>query len=340
MGAAVRDQSDLLRLYTSLEQQPYAHDYYQVMRRLECLFPEKPRWGCALRPIEEPIRLGQTPSLSFAPASIAYFGVDREGGKQRLQVNFFGMLGPNGALPLHLTDYARQRVLHHGDRSFVRFLDIIHHRFLALFYRSWAQAQPTVSLDRPAEDRFSVYVASLVGLGQKTLRKRDALPDHAKLFQAGPLARQVRNAEGLRDILSGYYDLPVEVEEYVGHWMPVDEADQSRLGGARLGVSTVLGRRVWDRQSKFRLRIGPMNLPRYRDFLPGGSALQKLVDWVRLYSNRELFWDVQLILRHDEVPQTCLGKTGGLGWTGWLGPRRDKMSDAKDLVLDAERLAG
>lgn len=338
MGAAVRDQTDLLGFYAELAQAPYAHDFYQVMRTLECLFPDSPRWGSALRPAEEPIRLGQTPSMSFAPASIASFA-QKEAGKPRLEVNFFGMLGPNGALPMHLTDYARQRLLHHGDETFVRFLDILHHRFMALFYRAWAQAQPTVSLDRPAEDRFSVYVASLIGLGQPSLRGRDAVPDHAKLFQAGALGRQIRNSEGLAEVLGTYFGLPVQVEQFVGHWMPIEQQDQSRLSACRLGQSAVVGRRVWDRQSKIRLRIGPMSLKRYLEFLPTGCAMRKLVDWVRFYTNGELFWDVQLVLDRKEVPVARLGRSGALGWSGWLAARQDRYADVEDLILDAERLA-
>lgn len=333
----MRNQADLLALYAKLEQEPFAYDYFQLMRRLECLYADLPRWGCAQRPAEEPIRLGQAPSLAFAPSGIARFYFDRDGSRPRLEVSFFGMLGPNGPLPLHLSDYARQRVLHYGDRSFVRFLDIIHHRFLALFYRAWAQAQPTVSLDRPEGDRFSTYVASILGLGQKSLRNRDNVADHAKLFQAGPLARQIRNAEGLKDVLADYFGLPMEVEQYIGHWMPIEVSDQSSLGGSQLGCNAVLGCQVWDRQSKFRLRIGPLTACQYADFLPTGSALPKLVDWVRFYAGGELYWDVLLILRREEVPQVCLGQAGQLGWTSWLGKRR-VVDDADDLVLDAERV--
>ena len=45
----------------------------------------------------------------------------------------FGLLGPNGPLPLHLTEYVRERLRHHADPTFARFLDLFHHRF-ALFF--------------------------------------------------------------------------------------------------------------------------------------------------------------------------------------------------------------
>ncbi|MCP5309335.1 type VI secretion system baseplate subunit TssG [Cognatazoarcus halotolerans] len=336
----MRDASDPLALFDALARKPYAFDFLQAMRRIECAFPDKPRWASARRPQDEPVRLAQEASLAFAPTSLSGFKPARNGVPPRLEVRFFGLLGPNGPMPLHLTEYARHRILHQGDETFIRFLDLIHHRFLALFYRAWAQAQPTVSLDRPQDDRFATYVGSLVGIGQSALQQRDRVPDNAKRFHAGLLARQVRNAEGLQVVLANYFELPVEVEQYAGHWMQIGEQDHSRLGtGSRLGTSAVLGRRVWDRQSKFRLHIGSMNLVRYESFLPGGRALPQLVDWIRFYTNGELAWDVRLRLKRDEVPPLGLKGRNRLGWTCWLG-RPAARRERDDLVLDAERLLG
>lgn len=334
-GAA--DPARIEAYYVCLETAPYAHDFYQTMRHLECLHGDRPRWGTALRPLDEPVRIGQDPSLAFAPASLASFGRERDERPPRLEVRFFGLLGANGPLPLHLTEHARQRQLHGGDATFVRFLDIVHHRFSALFYRAWAQAQPTVSLDRPESDRFADYVGALCGIGQPALQKRDAVPDNARRFSAGALVRQVRNAEGLENALTTYFQLPVAVEQFVGHWMRIEESDQSRLGASSLGQNAVLGRRVWDRQSKIRLRVGPLDAAQYMDFLPSGSALPALVDWVRFYTGGELFWDVQLRLRRAEVPATRLGAGSRLGWNAWLGERQES-GDAEDLILDAERV--
>jgi type VI secretion system protein ImpH len=102
-------------LWRSLHEEPYRHDFYQTLRRLECLFADKPRIGRAARPADEAVRLGQEVSMSFAPAPIGAFDPGTGERPARREHRFFGLLGPNGPLPLHLSDHARVRWLHQGD---------------------------------------------------------------------------------------------------------------------------------------------------------------------------------------------------------------------------------
>lgn len=335
----MRESADPVNFLQALAAEPYRHDFFAALRRIECLHPRLPRLGQALRPRDEPLRLGQDPGLGFAPAALASFGLPPGAAAPLLQVRFSGLLGPNGPLPLHLSEFAGARALHEGDPTLVRFLDLFNHRFLALFYRAWAQARPTVSLDRPHEDRFGMYGACLCGLGEPALRGRGAAGDDARLFFCGLLARQVRNRDGLAALLAGYFRLPVAVEEFVGHWLVLPEGERSRLGGRRaaLGQGAPLGARVWDRQHKIRIRFGPLDLERYAALLPGGAALAQLVDWVRQYAGFELDWDVQLLLAAPQVPRVRLGRIARLGWTSWLGAR-GRAGPAADLALDAERV--
>jgi len=341
MGAGMGRETDTVAFFAGLAEAPYRYDFYQTLRRLECLFDEKPRWGHARRPVDEPIRLGQDPDLTFAPAPLMSFEAGRDGRPSRLQVRLFGLLGPNGPLPLHITEYARDRLRQAGDPTLSRFLDLFNHRFLTLFYRAWAQAQPHVNHDRPDDDRFAGYIGSFFGVAPTAFRERDALPDLAKFFHVGALVRHTRNAEGLCQILQHFCRVPVQIEQFVAHWMVLDERERTRLARdqSTLGALAVIGSRVWDRQYKFRIHLGPLSLTQYEAFLPGGSQLQKVVDWVRLYLNFELDWDVHLLLKKGEVPPVVLGQKGRLGWTTWLGRRR-AATDAGDLCLDAEAFAG
>ncbi|MEO6236190.1 MAG: type VI secretion system baseplate subunit TssG, partial [Vicinamibacterales bacterium] len=270
MDAKLGNSTAALSFLEALSREPYRYDFYQTLRRLECLYADRPRWAMARRPSAEPVRLGQDPDLTFAPAPLASLELGREGAPPRLQVRLFGLLGPNGPLPIHLTEYVRHRLRHNADPTLSRFLDLFHHRFIAMFYRAWAQAQPHVNRDRPGEDRFRMYVGSFVGIAPDALRDGDSVADLARLFHAGTLIRQVRNAEGLATILREFFGVKTRIEEFVAHWLVLEPPTRTRLGrpGSGLGEGAVAGGRVWDRQSKFRIHLGPLTLQQYESFLP------------------------------------------------------------------------
>lgn len=333
-------RAELLR---ALRETPFAYGFFQALRQLECACPGQPRIGQTSRPAEEPIRLGQDPSLGFAPSTLAALTPGKEGAAPRLSVYFLGLFGPNGPLPLHLSEYARERERHAGDAAFARFADIFHHRILALVYRAWANARPTVSFDRPDSDRFAVYLAALFGQGMPALRARDAMPDLAKLHYAGRLVAQTRHPEGLEAVLEDFFALPARIEEFVGHWLTLPPDDRWRLGASRetgqLGLTTIVGARIWDRQCKFRIRLGPLGLADYRRLLPGGDSLPRLVAVVRNYLGDELDWDLVLVLRKEEVPPLRLGAEARLGWTTWAITRAPDQ-DPANLALQPLRFSG
>jgi type VI secretion system protein ImpH len=327
-------------LFEALARAPWSFDFFQALRRIEGLFADRPKLGRALRPADEPVRLSQEASVAFAPSTLSACETD-DGRPPRLEQRFFGLLGANGPLPLHITEYVRERLIHNRDPTLARFLDLFHHRMALLFYRAWAEARPTVHQDRPDEDRFTAYVGSLSGHGLRGTLVRDSVPDHAKRFYVGHLARNPKNAEGLASILDGFFQLPVRVDQFVLGWLELPRDQRTALGGeprvsGALGLGTVVGERVRDVQSRFRAVMGPMDLDRFCDFLPGGRSLDKLKHWVRNYVGFEFDWDVQLVLARDEVPGIRLGREGQLGWTTWLGARRAD-TDAGDLILSPER---
>ena len=212
-----------------------------------------------------------------------------EGRPDRLLVNFFGLFGPDGPLPLHMTEYARDRMRNERDPTLQRFADLFHHRALSLMYRAWADVRPAVSFDRPDTDRFATYVGALAGLGMPTLRDRDAMPDLTKLHFAGLLANQTRHADGLAAILTAFFTMPVQVETFVGSWLDLPVSDHTRLDGTpgstrRWAAAALLGARVWSRSHKFRLVFGPLALEDYERLLPGGSSFHKLVPIVANYA--------------------------------------------------------
>jgi len=322
-----------------LSAQPYHFDLMHSLRYLQARHSTLARLGRATRPRDEPLRLGQDPSLSFAPATIAEVLPSRAGEPERMTVWNFGLYGPNGPLPTHITEYVRERLRQHDDAALVRFSDIFHHRLLLLLFRAWSDAQPTTSLDRPREDAFGRYIDSLIGTGLPTQRERDDVPDHAKRFMAAHLTRWTRNPEGLCQALSHFFQIPVQLEENHLHYLELEPEQQTRIGSqpfnSRLGEDTVLGSRVPDGQSKFRLVLGPLGLDQYTQLLPRAAQFQSLVDWVRNYLGIEYAWDTVLVLRREEIPSARFGGATQLGWSTWL-IQSEPARDARDFRIDPE----
>ena len=335
---ASEDGFETHSLIDQLAADPYRFDFYHAVRSLEALHPTSPRVGNSLRVADDPVRFCQQPSLRFEPATLTEFRHQRENAPMRMFVAFLGLLGPMGPMPLHLTEFIRDRERNANDPTGARFLDIFNHRVISLFYRAWAVNQQAVSFDRPELDRFVVYVATLIGLGTSNLRNRDEVPDLAKLHYSGRLAAQTRNAEGLRAILEDYFKVHVEIEQFVGHWMKLPKDCQCRLGESRdtgvLGKTAIVGTKIWECQQRFKIRMGPMGFADYQRLLPSGRSIRRLRDWVLNYVAQQFGFDVQLVLRGNEVPDCKLGKGARLGWSTWMKTKPGPMEkDRDDLVL-------
>ena len=327
-----------------LQAAPYAHGFYLALRRIETAHPHLPRLGEAKRPSDEAVRVAQPADLSFAPSAIQ--SIERRDGRTlRLQQRIFGLIGPNGPLPIHITELARERLKHHADPTLQGMLDMLTHRFALLFYRAWAQGQPVVGLDRKDEDPFARRLASLAGVDVAAGVEQDSVGLYSKLHLIGRLARQVRDAEGLRAWCRLEFSVPLQIVENSGHWLALGLSERSRLGawsqGQGVGRGAVAGRSVWDVQHKFRIVVGPLTLAQYQDFLPGGASLPRLQAVVRQWLGLELDWDLQLVLRAADVPTVRLGQANSgagtpLGLSSWMcssPPSRDR----RDLILDVDR---
>jgi type VI secretion system protein ImpH len=333
--AAVPPAHDALsEILREANRAPEKFDFFALLRRIDAGSPPGPRIGESRHPEEDPVRLGQSPSTIFPPRALE--SVRADGGRTRIMTFFFGLFGPNGPLPLHLTEYAHQRLHNAGDEAFACFGDIFHHRMASLLFRAWAASEPTVSHDRPGDDAFAAQIGALAGYGMPELRGRDGMPDLAKLHFAGRIGSHTRNAEGLRAILSGFFAMPVDIQEFDPKWVEIAPGQHLALGSdpenGTLGVSATVGRRIKLFYHRFRIVMGPLTLEEYERLLPGGESVGLTVPLVRNYVGDELDWTLGLVLRADQVPHLKLGRQGRLGWTTWLGRRPDE-SDAGDLTL-------
>ncbi len=338
---------DHLTHYAQLLDDPQRHHIFLAMRVLEAQFPDAPRFGESKRPREDKFRFSQEAELAFPPSTIVSIEPPTSKRPGRLVQRFFGLWGPMGPMPIHLTEYARDRLRNKHDHTLVAFADMLTHRLTGLLYRAWAMAHPAPSFDRSLvgnrggapSDPFARKVAALSGHYERSFRDRDAMPDLAKRHFVGHLSPGPRHADGLVSIISAFVRAPVALKQFVGEWLELEPGDRWQLGRrVGLGLGTSVGVRVWSHAAKFRVRIGPMGLADFNRLMPGTGSLERLEDIVRNYIGDTLDWDINLVLKADEVPQAILGQTTALGHSSWIGTRRGD-SDADDLYLVPRSLA-
>ena len=333
MASQDGSRSDRLTHFQRLCERPESYHIFFALRVLEAEFKDQPQFGRSLRPRDDKMRLGQEATMAFPRSTI--FKVDVPAGTKpgRLENYFFGLFGPHGPLPAHLTEYARERHRNEKDPTFVSFANMLTHRIFGLLYRAWSVGQPAPSFDRGDGGDFERKVAALSGhLGQE-LTGRDSMPDLARRHFAGHLAPGSRHPGGLVSILSVFFRAPILVQEFVGSWLTLEPPDRWQLGtAAGLGQGTCIGSQVWSRGSKFRIRVGPLPFEDYKRLLPGNKSLARLTSIVREYVGDALDWDVNLVLKGDEIPAAILGADVRLGQTSWIGDP-DGSRDADDLYL-------
>ena len=333
-------------------------EFFQAMRRAIAearrAHPERPPMGAGERPGDEPVRLRAATGMRYPSVELAQVApadppeADGEPGRLMLEIAFLGLTGPSGVLPDHYTEFvvARRRA---RDPAVAAFLDIFNHRAATLFYRAWARSRLPVRFEesaQPFRDPASRLLAAMLGLGLDTQAGRAAQADGALLGLAGRLGRRVRSAGALRSLAQTLTPTPVLVEEFQGRWTAIPTDERTRLvqprpgqvSFSRLGVDAVAGDRVWEAQSRFRLRLGPMGLPQFRAFFARDGVRGRLSRALRDAAGPALDFDFRLVLRREEVPPLQLGSSANpalLGQTTWLCtgmPDRDR----DDAVLPPE----
>ena len=177
-----------------------------------------------------------------------------------MTVNFLGLAGSLGALDIPSTELVLQRASH-NDKALGDFLDIFNHRLVSLLYRIRKHHRVGLISNTPGEDQVARYLFSLIGMGTPRLQGRMQIRDRALLYYAGILGRGPRSAAGLRQVLSDYFQVDVEINQFVGNWCELEESQWTTIGESgknqRLGRDTVvLGTQVWDQQARFEIRLG------------------------------------------------------------------------------------
>lgn len=327
--------------------EPQRFQFFQALRILERLFMRQGTRGEDV--VAQRVRFRNTLSLGFPPSEIeaaqAYSAdgshLDRAAAvdhaltmedvaEVQITPSFMGLLGSSGALPLHYTELIGERETYHRDRAARAFLDLFTNRAVALHYAAWKKNRLAVQYELDRKERFLPLVLSLAGVGLRALRERMVdgsgdVFDQAVAHYAGGIRQHPVSAVFLRRILSDYFGVPVRVEQFVGAWYPVPEQQRTQLGvgNAQLGSTALAGERVWQRDLRLRLWLGPLDRQRFDDFLPGGSAALALAKWLTLLTGACLEYEIRLTLKAEDVRGVGLGPDNGarLGWDSYVCSR-------------------
>ncbi|MCC7497233.1 MAG: type VI secretion system baseplate subunit TssG [Bryobacterales bacterium] len=315
---------------------PFSFEFFQAVRLLERIWPERNSIGRFAHPGREVVRLHAYWAVGFPASQIQSLSL-KDPRAAHLTVNFMGLFGPSGVLPLVYSDLINER-LRAKDHTLKDFLDIFNHRAVSLFYQAWEKYRFQIVYERGERDRVSQHLTDLIGLGTAGLEDRQAVRDDSLRFYAGLLSLTPRSETGLRQLLEDYFDVPVQVEQFVGSWHPLDTETQCFVGAGddysqQLGAGAVVGDEIWDQQSGVRVVLGPLPAAKYVDFLPNGTAYKPLGSLIRFFTRGEFDLEVKLVLKRAEVPACELGGTGEagpqLGWVSWLksAPMRHDPGD-------------
>ena len=342
MGAEGRvDAADLDRLtpVERMAEDPTSFGFFQAVRLLERENPAKSSVGKFADPASEVARFAVHPSLAFPASEIQEMAFPDQG-PARMMVNFLGLTGPQGVLPHRYTLTVIER-LRARDTTMRDFLDLFHHRILSLFYTAWEKHHFLISHERDQKDQLGRHLADLIGLlGEEKPSDLRVVRREALLYYTGLLMSRQRSALALEQLLEDYFGLPVEVEQFVGAWYPLEEKVRTYVdeepppGSAPLGLGSVIGDELWDQQARVRLRFGPLTRKQFDSFLPRGSAYKALKELTRAFGGDGMDFEVQLTLRRQDVNPTTLGdgQETRLGQGTWL-KTRPMDRDPDDTIL-------
>lgn len=343
MASARRRSNSSLK--TDILERPQAYDFFQAVRIAEAIAAEEAvasgqplpdAAGKGVDPENAALTIRAAVPLGFAAAEVTALRRPRSGGPLEMTQTVIGLTGPSGVLPHALSEMVQVSV-RDRNQGLREFFDLFNNRLAGLLYDAWTKYRVTVEQERaerlqtaqPIDDA----LRALVGIGMPLLSGRTQTPDATLVYFGGLLGRQARSATAVERVLSGVLGYTVRVEQFHGEWLPISEADRTRLPGAdlpdgaycRLGEDMVIGARTFDIQSSVVLHVEPLHYRVFRSLLPDGSQARMFTDLAALALGSDKAFHIRLGLLPEEVPPLALtadpdnSQASRLGWNTWLG---------------------
>ena len=299
VGKLVKQASRRLRTGTG------APDFFELVRRIGHDRPDLPRLGKAARPTQENVRFGQTPYLHFPPTEVSEIRQGKDGVEALIMTYFFGLLGVNGPMPLEFTDYVFQRSHNYYDQTWRRFLDIINHRFLTLFYRAWAENEQAVSFDRSDDDKITDIIRSLAGTPSDMFLLDRTFP-YLTANYANHFGHSVKSRSSLEQILNNVLKSEVKLKDFVVSSYDIPKNVRCRLGDREtsiLGKNIQLGRSYMSATREFEIEIGPVLFTESNKWMPGTKGFDLINKIITAYLDRPLDYTLTFIVIGKTVPE-------------------------------------
>ncbi len=355
-----------------LTEAPYEYEFLQAVRLLErsALYEnQQTQSNIAYNPIArftppagELLRFKTNQSLAFPSSEVAGINrIDRKSGKTQWQmlVNLMGLTGSMGVLPYHYTELVLKRQKQ-KDETMERFFDLFNHRTLSLFFQASAKYHLPLQYERnrlhnpikTEQEPQTRALLSLIGLGTKGLTDRLYTKDESLIYYSGLFSQQVRTSTGLKQILRSHFNIPVEIEQFVGQWQELIDDVRSKLPDLNnptgrnvcLGRSAMLGKKGWFAEGKIHIVLGPLNKQQLDKFAPGTYALKALNELVRMYVGMENDYDFIIRIKKSDIPakiQMSKSTPAIIGWNTWLSSKPINYTEEDktlDISVSASRL--
>jgi len=299
----------------------YVQGMEPLLRYIDANAPLSKRFGYSISPKQDAVRLGQTPLLHFHSSAFTGVSFDKVNGNYKLKNGYWGLFGINGPLPTHLTEYVIERKHRFKDSTLTEFLDIFHHRFLSLFYRAWADSQPTASHDRADSDTFMRRISVFSGAaGEQT--ETFGKKSNIQPYLAGLFSQKNRSGSTLAQILSEYIKQNVSINEFEGAWYELQPTERSQLGHANtsLGVDSIAGLKTFQRSFNFSIEIGPLCYQDYYALVSNKARFSNLKSLVIKTVGSEYCFTIKLVLKPHQTQASYLGQCK-LGINSWCRPK-------------------
>jgi len=339
---APKGGTDTASVIENLLEAPQSFEFFQAVRLLSKLYPNRGAVGGKGDPEDEVVRFRSSLSFAFPTSDIKDLTQgENEEDPLNMEVAFMGMASPAsfGSLPLRYTEHihALERDKNHGLRDF---LDMFNHRFISLFYRAVAKHNMALSHEQDDHGIIEKILLCLIGMGLPGMENRLSFHERALLPRSGHVSRKPISAVSLEGLITSYFDVKARVDQFASRWYRIEVEDLTLLGQANhtLGEDSIIGSEVELSQFGFRIRLGPLTWEEYQSFLPIGKGLKAVMEMTRLATGAEFDFDVQLVLKADQTPELKLTSSPEqlplLGWSTWL-KSKEFDTDPRDAVFDS-----